>query len=180
MGQRPVCRVCSWTRWGGRLDEACVWRALGGLPEKLWAQPVCPFRTLVLCPRKMNDPSQRHLHPPCHRCHDTSHPPIWSLKPRVVCPTSPDVTKHAQDVSPREARCSSQQTPVPGSQLVPADTKVGVRQDLSANPRRPWERLHLLSEECLKRDQGRIFYFDLQEAELKGNRWGPFDHQGAP
>lgn len=62
---------------------------------------------------------------------------------------------------------------------MPAAAKAGVHQDLSANPRRPWERLHLLSEEGLKRDQGRIFYFDLQEAELKGTRWGLFHHQGA-
>ena len=44
---------------------------------------------------------------------------------------------------------------------MPAAAKVGVHQDLNANPRRPWERLHLLSEEGLERDHGRIFYFDL-------------------
>lgn len=124
-----------------------------------------------------DDPSQRHLHPPCHCSCDTSCPAIWSLKPRVVRLTSPDVTEHTQDMSPREACCSSQQTPAPGSQLVPATAKVGIHQDLNANPRRPWERLHLLSEEGLERDQGRIFYFDLLEAELKGTSWGPFHHQ---
>lgn len=60
---------------------------------------------------------------------------------------------------------------------MPATAKVGIHQDLNANPRRPWERLHLLSEEGLERDQGRIFYFDLLEAELKGTSWGPFHHQ---
>ena len=131
-----------------------------GWPSRAAVGPAfLPFLHLGPVPQE-DDPSQRHLHPPCHRSHDTNRAPISSLKPRAVHLTSPDVTEHPQDMSPREACCSSQQTPAPGSQ-VPASAKVGVHQDLNASPRRPWERLHLLSEEGLERDQGRIFYFHL-------------------
>ena len=130
----------------GRQQSVCVC----GQPRTAFQSSCGPaflfVCTWVLCPWRMSDLSRRHFRPHCHHSHDTSLQ-MTSRNTLMTCHPEERVVPHSQRLPQAPSCCQ----PLP----------VRWPQRPECNPRRPWERLRLLSEEGLERSQRRNFHFDF-------------------